>query len=96
MKLRYTETALVEIEDIFHYLFERNPGAANAVASRLKDVAGLLVDYPLLGRESDEPGVRIASLVRYPFLIFYALSGDEVVVLNVRHAARTWPWEEQP
>jgi plasmid stabilization system protein ParE len=93
MRLRYTETALSEIEGIFLYLSERNPGAAKVLANRLKDVASLLKDYPLFGRESDEPGVRIASLVRFPFLIFYTISGDEVVILNVRHAARAWPWE---
>jgi toxin ParE1/3/4 len=94
MKLRYTETALREIEHIFQYLLERNPAVAKAVAIRLREIAALLEAYPSLGRESDEPGVRIASLVRYPFLIFYTISADEIVVLNVRHASRAWPWED--
>ena len=33
-------------------------------------------------------------MVRYPFIIFYTVASDEVVILNVRHAARQWPWEE--
>lgn len=94
MKVRYTETALAELEDIFHDLAERNPAVARAVAARVKDIATLLAEYPLFGHEANEPGVRIASLVRYPFLIFYTVSADEVVVLHVRHAARLWPWEE--
>ncbi|MFN3350592.1 type II toxin-antitoxin system RelE/ParE family toxin [Pseudorhodoplanes sp.] len=94
MKVRYTETAAGELEDILRYLSERNPRAATAVARRVKDVASLLAEYPLSGREVDESGVRMASLVRYPFLVFYTVTADEVVILNVRHAARQWPWEE--
>lgn len=91
MKVRYTDTALGELEDIFRYLFERNPAAAKAVAARVKDIAALLAEYPFFGHESDAPGVRVASLVRYPFLIFYTVSADEIVILHVRHAARLWP-----
>jgi plasmid stabilization system protein ParE len=94
MKVRFTDTAIGELEDILRYLSERNPNAARAVATRIKDITTLLADYPLSGREADESGVRIASMVRYPFLVFYTVTADEVVILNVRHAARQWPWEE--
>jgi toxin ParE1/3/4 len=94
MKVRFTDTAFGELEDILRYLSERNPGAAKAVARRVKDIALLLADYPLSGRETDESGVRIASMVRYPFLVFYTVTSDEVVNLSVRHAARQWSWED--
>jgi plasmid stabilization system protein ParE len=94
MKVRYTDTALGELEDIFSYLFERNPAAAKAVAARVRDIAALLAEYPFLGHEADEPSVRVAPLIRYPFLVFYTVNEDEIVVLNVRHAARQRPWEE--
>jgi plasmid stabilization system protein ParE len=44
-----------------------------------------------------EEGVRIMPVVRYPFLIFYAVSNrtDEVVILRIRHAARQRPWEQE-
>ncbi|MDT3684545.1 MAG: type II toxin-antitoxin system RelE/ParE family toxin [Pseudorhodoplanes sp.] len=65
MKVRYTDTALRELADVFSYLFDRNPAAAKAVAARVKEIAALLAEYPFFGHESDEPGVRVASLVRY-------------------------------
>jgi plasmid stabilization system protein ParE len=94
MRVRFTDTAIGELGDILRYLSERNPHVATAVAKRVKDIVALLADYPLSGREADESGVRIASMVRYPFLVFYTVNADEVVILNVRHAARMWPWEE--
>jgi plasmid stabilization system protein ParE len=93
MRLRFTDTALSELNDILRFLSERNPRASTGVAKRVRDVAALLADYPFSGREADEPGVRIASVVRFPFIIFYTVASDEVVILNVRHAARQWPWE---
>jgi toxin ParE1/3/4 len=94
MRVRFTDTALSELDDILRFLSERNPRAATGVAKRVRGVAALLADYPLSGREADEPGVRIASVVRFPFIIFYTVASDEVVILNVRHAARQWPWVE--
>jgi toxin ParE1/3/4 len=35
----------------------------------------------------------VLSVVRYPFLIFYAIdeAADEIVILHVRHSARERP-----
>jgi plasmid stabilization system protein ParE len=41
--------------------------------------------------KTDEMGVRMAPLGRYPYLIFYAIEGDDVVILHVRHGARQRP-----
>jgi plasmid stabilization system protein ParE len=42
---------------------------------------------------TERPGVRRVPLVRYPYLIFYKVLGDEVIVLRVVHGARKEPWE---
>jgi plasmid stabilization system protein ParE len=31
----------------------------------------------------------------YPYLIFYTVEADEVVILHVRHGARLKPWESR-
>jgi toxin ParE1/3/4 len=53
----------------------------------------LLGEFPLLGHLTDENGVRMLSVVRYPFVIFYAIDGatGEIVILHVRHAAQERP-----
>jgi hypothetical protein len=43
---------------------------------------------------ADEPNVRTMRVGRYPFLIFYAIDENDVVILHVRHAARQRPSEE--
>jgi len=43
-----------------------------------------------MGHVTDENEVRVLSVVRYPFLIFYTIDAvaDEVVILHVRHGAQ--------
>jgi toxin ParE1/3/4 len=54
----------------------------------------LLAEFPEMAQTSDEPNVRMTPVGRYPFLIFYTIERDEVVILHVRHAARQRPWQE--
>jgi len=65
-----------------------------AVVDRIERLAALIGELPLIGHRTDEEGVRMMPVVRYPFLIFYALSdrADEIVILHVRHAARLRPF----
>jgi toxin ParE1/3/4 len=93
MKVRWSEAALAEIDSIFTYIYERNRSAASAVVERIEGLTILLEEFPLLGHLTDETGVRMLSVVRYPFVIFYAIDNlaDEVVILHVRHAAQERP-----
>jgi addiction module RelE/StbE family toxin len=93
VKVRWSETALVEIEGIFAYIHERNRTAASAVVKRIEDLTALLAEFPLMGHLADEEGVRMLSVVRYPFLIFYTIdeAAQDVVILHVRHGAQEPP-----
>jgi addiction module RelE/StbE family toxin len=90
MKLRWSETALHELDDIFSYVFEQNRTAAAAVAKRIRERAMLLEEFPWAGHKTDFGGVRALSVVRYPFVIFYVIDEDanEVSVVSVRHTSR--------
>ena len=93
MKVRWSATALTEVDEIFSYIHARNRSAASAVVERIEGLAALLGEFPEVGHMTDHPGVRIVSVVRYPFLIFYAIddAASEVVILHVRHGAREYP-----
>ena len=95
MKVRYTETALVEIDEIFAYIAERNRNAATAVADRIKRTITNFAEFPLMAQAADEPGARMMPVGRYPFLVFYTVNNDELVILHVRHGARLRPWEHE-
>jgi toxin ParE1/3/4 len=56
-------------------------------------LTALLEEFPLVGHLTDEANVRVLSVVRYPFLIFYAIddAADEIIILHVRHTAQERP-----
>jgi addiction module RelE/StbE family toxin len=91
MKVRYTETALAELGDIFSYIAQYNRVAAAQVVARVEEAAARLARFPQMGTPKYRAGVRMIALQRYPFLIFYTVEADEVLILSVRHAARERP-----
>jgi toxin ParE1/3/4 len=95
VKVRYTETALAEVDQILSYIAERNRAAANAVRARIEATVAALGETPEMAQKSDEPGVRRMLVGSYPYLIFYTIHADEVVILHVRHGARRLPWDDE-
>src|ERR1039458_8218093 len=93
MNVRYTETALEEIRAIRAYISERNLSDAEAVIGRVKAAVQRLSEFPLSAIETDMPSVRMTPVASYPYLIFYTVEADDVVILHVRHGARLKPWE---
>jgi toxin ParE1/3/4 len=57
----------------------------------LKERIERLGRFPIAGRKQRGPGVRASVDSRYPYLIFYMIVDNEVVILHVRHGARQRP-----
>jgi toxin ParE1/3/4 len=91
MKIRYTETALAEIDEILSYIAKDNPLAADEVGAVLRAAIARLSDYPRLAIETDVPFVRVAPVLPYRYLVFYSVHEDALFVRNVRHAAQERP-----
>ena len=95
MNVRYTETALAEIDEIYSYIAKDNSTAADRVIGYVEHTIGLIGKFPKIGRLKYREIVRMLPVRRYPqYLVFYAIENDEVVILNVCHAARRRPWED--
>jgi toxin ParE1/3/4 len=93
MKIQYTESALIEIGEIFSFIAKDNVRAAAGVADRARTTIDLFAHNPYLGHVANEAGVRSIQVGRFPYLIFYAVEENEMIILQVRHAARGLPWD---
>jgi toxin ParE1/3/4 len=87
MKVRYSETSLRELDEIFAYINQRNPSAAAALVDRIERLTSLIGEVPLIGQRTDEESVRMMPVVRYPFLIFYAVSEEAGGGRHLAHSA---------
>jgi plasmid stabilization system protein ParE len=48
----------------------------------------LIASHPHSGRRIGKRGLRRIAVLPYPYLIFYRVVADEIVIQGVRHAAR--------
>jgi toxin ParE1/3/4 len=89
MKVRYSPRATDDLISIADYLSERSPSGARNVEVALRKTIELLSEFSGGGRMlTQRPSVRVMPLVRYSYLIFYMVRGDEMLILHIRHAAR--------
>jgi len=88
VRLRYTALALADLDAVLDYIAARSPQGARRVQARLRAVIALLASHPRIGARTDDPAIRRAVAVPYPYLVFYEVTDDEIVIHAVRHAAR--------
>lgn len=53
----------------------------------------MLREHPYSAQETGIPDVRRYYLRRFRYAVYYTVEDDEVVILNIYHAARRRPWE---
>jgi plasmid stabilization system protein ParE len=88
MKVRYTATALSEIEAILTHIAKDNASAALRVSVTILATIDRVVEFPHIAVESNVPGVRVAPVLPYRYLIFFSFVDGVLIIRNVRHAAR--------
>jgi toxin ParE1/3/4 len=88
VKLRYTLPALADLAAILDYIVAHSPQGARRVQARIQALTDLLTRYPNIGRRTNDPVIRQMTITPYPYLVFYEVTENEIVVHAIRHAAR--------
>jgi toxin ParE1/3/4 len=94
-RVRYARRAISDLIGIADYIRERNPRAAEAVADRIRASIARLGMFPFIGRPTDDGNMRVLSIGRYPYLVFYDVIGGEVVVHHIRDGRRKPPTADE-
>lgn len=88
MRLRYSRPAARDLERILSYISEHSPQGARRVQLRIRAVIDLLIEHPFAGHPTRREGTRRIVVTPYPYLVFYRLTADEIIIRAIRHAAR--------
>ena len=83
-----TDQAETDLAEILDYLDERNPRAAERLATAIDDRCTLLSQLPLMGRTREELSPGLRSLVIEHYVLFYRVKATAVEVLRILHGAR--------
>ena len=88
LKLRYTKEAMAELQLVLGSIAESSPSGAKRVQARIQAAVNRLIEYPHSGQFTGLKTMRRVVATPYPYLVFYKVDADEVVIIGVRHAAR--------
>lgn len=77
--------AETDLEEIWWYIAQDNPDAADSLLDAIEECCRALAQFPKMGRSRDElhPGVRSLAVGNY--LIFYLLIPDGIEVVRILH-----------
>lgn len=88
LKLRYTPRGAAELDEVLAYIAKRSPQGARRVKTRIQAIINLLLQRPSAGQLTSKGRLRRIVASPYPYLIFYQITDDEIVIHGVRHGAR--------
>lgn len=89
MAVRFTDSAESDLVDLWLVIAEDNPKAADKIVDSIYATATLIGTQPEMGRARPELADELRSFpTKTPYIIFYLLDPDGVVVVRVLHHAR--------
>jgi toxin ParE1/3/4 len=89
MRIRWTPTALRDLESLHAYVTEDNPKAAAAAAGKIVAGVEALSRHANLGRPGRVHGTR--ELVIPPYVVVYKVRKEAIEAVAILHGARRWP-----
>jgi toxin ParE1/3/4 len=87
--IRWTPTALRDLDSLYIYIAEDNESAAAAMVDAIGSALAILQRHPELGRQGRVAGTR--ELIVAPYVVAYRARRASIDVLAVIHSARRWP-----
>lgn len=94
-RIKYAPAAVDDMDEIFSYISQENVGAAGTMLEQLDRQIKQLAEFPLMGSvlsEDDYPLVNrgYRFIVVQPYLIFYRLVEDAIVIHRILHSRRDY------
>lgn len=93
LRVRLKAGAASDLADAMAWYDAEQFGLGNEFLNAVDDTLRRVAAHPLLYREC-RPGVRLAVLKRFPYLVFFVLDPEEIIVLACLHSRRNprrWP-----
>ncbi len=91
MKIRWSPTAVSDLESIRQYIAQDSPTSAHTVADRIREAVNRLGDFPLSGRAGRVPETRELVIPGTSYIVAYAVHGEDVLIAAVLHGRQSWP-----
>jgi toxin ParE1/3/4 len=93
--IKYTPAAIDDMDEIFSYISHDNAFAAEKLLEKLNAQILALADLPNLGSVLSEEKYLLVErgfrfIVVHPYLIFYKVFDDLIIIYRILHARRDY------
>jgi len=82
-KIRRSPRVRLDLIDIWTYIAQDNPDAADGLLDRFEEVMGRLAERPLMGRKRPEVGEALRSFPVGNYVIFYLPNDEGIEIIRV-------------
>jgi toxin ParE1/3/4 len=91
MYVFWTPEAEQDVCELWDYIAQRNPAAADRQIDRIHAGVKYLEQHPHLGRIGRCFGTRELVIGKSPYIVAYRVRHEVVEILRVIHGRRRWP-----
>lgn len=91
MQVKWTTPAQTDLHEAFTYITQENPLAALSIIDRIEQGVNNLARHPEIGRSGRVAQTRELIVPRAPYIVSYRVKLNQVEILAVVHAGRSWP-----
>ena len=88
MRIEWDARAVRDLQEIRAFIAADKPTAAGHVAEQIMTSVQRLSEFPLMGRQTKYPDIRMLTITGIPYVAYYRLRTDAVEILAVFHGAR--------
>jgi toxin ParE1/3/4 len=88
---RVSARAGADLDEIWLYIAQNNPDAADKLIAELASRFPKLASMPLMGRLREELSSGLRSFTVGKYIVFYRRNKDGVDIVRVLHGARNFP-----
>lgn len=94
-KVKYAPAAVDDMDEVFSYISQQNLAAAENLLNKLSDQISQLGEFPHMGSVlAEDEFVLIQRGYRFivvqPYLVFYRILGDNVIIHRILHGRRDY------
>lgn len=86
-----TDRARLDLLEIWLFIAEDNPSAANRLGAEITKRCNMLAEYPLAGALRDDLAPNLYSFPVGSYIVFYRPAARGIEVIRVIHGARDIP-----
>ena len=90
MRIEWGERAEAELEELADYYGQFDPLLPDELIERAYQATFSLQTHPRLGTAVGRKGLLKWPIRKTPFLLFYVVETDRIIVIHVRHSASDW------